>query len=108
MAAGLFMAILIILLAVYDGHEIFDWHGVTLNAIVSLLSTASKAALLFALAESVGQWKWILFSSRSRPLLDLERIDSASRGPWGSLQLLWPTRKVYVSYRSRNCVSANL
>lgn len=77
----------------FDGKAIFTWHGVTLNAIVSLLSTASKGALLFAVAELVSQWKWILFTGRARPLMDFERIDSASRGLLGSLRLMWNFKK---------------
>lgn len=78
-----------IVLAAYNGKENFSWHGVTLNAVVSILSTAGKALLLFALGESIGQWKWVAFSKESRPLIDLERIDSASRGPLGSTKWLW-------------------
>lgn len=87
-SAFLLLALVAVLL-VYDGQPIFTWHGITLNAIVSILSTASKTALLFAITELVSQWKWILFTDRSRPLMDFERIDSASRGAFGSLKLMW-------------------
>lgn len=81
-------AVMVVLLAVFDGRPILDWNGVTLNAIVSVISVAIKATLTFALAELIGQWKWILFSRGARPLVDFERIDMASRGPLGSLRLL--------------------
>lgn len=80
---------LVVLLGSYNGKEIFSWHGVTLNAVVSILATASKAALMLAVAESTSQWKWILFSREQRQLIHMERIDAASRGPLGSLKLLW-------------------
>ncbi|KAF2729492.1 hypothetical protein EJ04DRAFT_502196 [Polyplosphaeria fusca] len=88
---------MIIVLAVYNGREIFSWHGVTLNAVVSVLSTASKALLLFALSEAVGQWKWVAFSRRPRPLMDLERVDAASRGALGSVEWLWVSRWKHIS-----------
>lgn len=87
------LAALVGLLLGYDGKPIFTWHGVTLNSIVSLLSTASKAALLFAVAELISQWKWILFTDHARPLMDFERIDSASRGLLGSLRVMWSCKK---------------
>ncbi|KAK7720578.1 hypothetical protein SLS63_009796 [Diaporthe eres] len=90
------LAALVGVLLGFDGKPIFTWHGVTLNAIVSLLSTASKAALLFAVGELVSQWKWILFTDRARPLMDFERIDSASRGLLGSLQLMWNCKKAWI------------
>lgn len=90
------LAALVGVLLGYDGKPIFTWHGVTLNSIVSLLSTASKAALLFAIGELISQWKWILFTDRARPLMDFERIDSASRGLLGSLRLMWNCKKALV------------
>lgn len=88
-ASFLFLAALVWMLIAYNGKEVFFWHGVTLNSWVAILSTASKATLALALAESTSQWKWIFFSNKERRLLDFDRIDSASRGPWGSLKLLW-------------------
>ncbi|OJJ07869.1 hypothetical protein ASPVEDRAFT_89100 [Aspergillus versicolor CBS 583.65] len=86
--ALLSFAIMVIVLGIFDGRPIFDWKNVTLNAIISVLSVAMKASLTFAIAELIGQWKWILFSRAERPLTDFERIDMASRGPWGSLRVL--------------------
>lgn len=80
---------LVTLLAVFDGRAIFDWKSVTLNTIVSTVSLALRALLLYAIAECVGQWKWIMFDRSERSLMDFERIDLASRGPLGSLYLSW-------------------
>ena len=44
--------------------------------------------LAYTLSECLGQAKWIWFLSRSRPLNEIDLIDSASRGPLGSLQIL--------------------
>ena len=77
-----------ILLAHFNDRPIFDWNGLTLNAIVAVFSAMSKAMLAYTLSECLGQAKWIWFSSQKRPLSDIDRIDSASRGPLGSFQIL--------------------
>ncbi|KAL8685577.1 MAG: hypothetical protein Q9224_005763 [Gallowayella concinna] len=77
------------LLSIYNGTPIFKWHGVTLNAIVAVLAVTLKGLLAFAISDAIGQSKWIWFSRQQRPLQDLALIDSASRGPLGSLQLLY-------------------
>ena len=90
----LLLYILSYLLNVFDGRPVFEWKSITLNTVVSVLSTASKAALLYAMSQLISQWKWILFTRTSRPLLDFERIDAASRGPVGSLMLIWRWRSM--------------
>ena len=80
---------MIALPAAFDGKSLFQWYGIKLNAIVSLLSIAMKAFVAFSLGESIGQWKWIAFSRDKRELMDFKRIDQASRGPLGSLHLIW-------------------
>ncbi|KAF7186608.1 hypothetical protein HII31_12017 [Pseudocercospora fuligena] len=82
--AGLFAVLL-----VGDGQAI--WIGITLNTYVASLATASKLSALFALSAAIGQAKWNVFRSKSKPgsLLDFQAIDLASRGPWGCLQLLY-------------------
>jgi len=59
---------------------------------ISVFSTLSKSALLVAVAEGISQLKWIYFRERRHRLYDLQVFDEASRGPWGSLQLLWVLR----------------
>jgi hypothetical protein len=84
-----FLAALVGLLFAFDGKPIFDQHAVTLNTFVAILSAASKATIVYAVSHAIGQWKWIAFSNRRRRLLDFERVESASRGPLGSLSLLF-------------------
>lgn len=84
------------ILSAYDDKPVFDWRGITLNAVVSVLATAGKASLLFAIAELISQWKWIAFAKGRRPLVDLETIDGASRGPYGSLMVMWKCRAMCV------------
>jgi Protein of unknown function (DUF3176) len=61
--------------------------AITLNSIVSILSTIFRSSLLVPVASGIGQscWTWYV---RARPLSDLCYYDSASRGPLGSLRLL--------------------
>lgn len=89
------LAAMVILLATFNNHRVFVFHGVTLNAIVALLSTWSKTTLLFVLSSTIGQWKWILYARGPRPLLDAYIIDEASRGPLGSLQMLWRMKRSF-------------
>ena len=51
---------------------------------------AAKGMLLLAVAESISQYKWLYFRGNgSKTLGDLQTYDTASRGPWGALQMLF-------------------
>lgn len=89
------LAALVVLLITQDKKPIYTLRGgITLNTIVAVLSTISKASLLLVIGEGIGQWKWILFAARGsgdgrgRLLRDFDRVDKASQGPLGSLKLL--------------------
>jgi hypothetical protein len=87
-----FIAIIIILV-VYDQKPSPNLsYGLTLNTIVSLLATASRSSLLFAVAAAVGQLKWMWFQRREQPISDMQSFDDATRGPLGSLTLLFQHR----------------
>ncbi|KAH8646740.1 hypothetical protein BX600DRAFT_518771 [Xylariales sp. PMI_506] len=88
---------LALFLAEYDGRPIFSWYGVTLNAIIAVLSVAAKGLLLLAVEESFSQWKWILFYREPRALIEFQRIDEASRGPLGSVQMLFSNSKAVLT-----------
>lgn len=77
------------LLARFNSQLVFEWNGITLNTIISILSVVMKALLLFSAAECIGQWKWILLHRTGTNLIDFERIDQASRGPLGCFNLTW-------------------
>lgn len=100
-ASGLSMAAIGILLAHYNSEPIFDWNGITLNAIIAVLSTISKVTLAFTLSECLGQAKWIWFS-KERPLSDIDLLDSGSRGPLGSFKIL--TQPIALSYLSMGAI----
>ena len=79
---------MVAVLKVYNGCPIFNWHGVTLNAVIAVLSVVIKASLTSVLATCLGQWKWITFSKGKNPLIDFEKIDHASRGSLGFFSIL--------------------
>jgi hypothetical protein len=72
--------------------------GISLNALISILSAIAKYGLTVPLQEAIGQLKWAWFrKGEPRKLIDLDRFDEASRGPWGSLALILRMRGRFVS-----------
>ncbi|KAJ9663702.1 hypothetical protein H2198_000714 [Neophaeococcomyces mojaviensis] len=61
--------------------------GFTVNAIVSILATISKSAMLYVLSSCIAQIKWI-WAGQPQPLHSLQTFDDASRGPLGAIYLL--------------------
>ncbi|TPX15281.1 uncharacterized protein E0L32_004558 [Thyridium curvatum] len=87
-AALCFVAISIVLKA-FDGQPVPNLPEiVSLNAIISVLSTIAKSTLMYAVSAAIGQSKWDLYSRGYRSLRDFETIDEASRGPLGSVRVL--------------------
>lgn len=69
-----------------------DWpFDVSINTAVSILSTGLKTCAVLILTEGISHLKWTWFQ-KTRPLHDLVVFDSASRGPWGCLRLLFLPR----------------
>jgi hypothetical protein len=64
------------------------WRLLSLNSVISWLSTISKACVLFSINECIGQLKWGWFGQRQQPMVDLRSFDSASRGFYGSAVLI--------------------
>ena len=88
---------IVVVLLVYHNRPIPEWPlSITLNSIISILSTIAKAALIMPVAESISQLKWVWFT-RSNRLIDFQTIDGASRGPLGSIKLLKMTKCMYNS-----------
>ena len=78
----------------YDGKPVPQTNtifgvDITLNTFVSILSTISRAALLFTVSECVSQSKWSWYLNQQKPLAELSVFDEASRGVWGGLRLIW-------------------
>lgn len=79
-----------IILSLYDGRPLDAWGFVlSLNTVVSILGAISRASMGFALSAAFGQAKWNWYRERDDKLLTFDRFDEATRGPWGSLKLLW-------------------
>lgn len=80
--------------------------GLTLNVFISILSAASKSSLIFSVASTMGQAKWCWFRPERddgrRRLQDMQTLDDASRGPLGSVQLLFT--RIFVSICSIGAV----
>jgi hypothetical protein len=90
------MAAIIAVLLVYHSRPVPTLpSGLTLNALISLLATISRAAMLVSVASCISQLKWQWFR-RPRELIYFNILDEASRGPWGSLELLLKTRRPSV------------
>lgn len=84
-----FLAAILVVLYLYDGKPMPDWpYGITLNALVSVLSTVMKASMVFIVTEALSQLKWSWFSKGNK-LSDLALLDAASRGPAGALVALF-------------------
>ncbi|KAF2403483.1 hypothetical protein EJ06DRAFT_471848 [Trichodelitschia bisporula] len=87
--SALCMSAIFGVLLYYAGRKIPNWPlGITINGFISVFSGLAKAALLLPTAEALGQLKWNWFRDGKRPMIDFERIDMASRGPWGAFILL--------------------
>ena len=68
----------------------------TVNTLVAILSTISRAALLVVASECICQLKWRWYLHGAKSLEDLDIFDQASRGAWGGLKLLWTVNVRYV------------
>jgi hypothetical protein len=89
------MGIIAIVLWKQDGKAMPNWKlGITINAFISIFSGFAKSALLLPTAEALGQLKWDWFRRSEKKMLDFEVMDSASRGPWGSMVMLARTKGV--------------
>ena len=86
--ALLSLVIIIIVLAVFNGQSLENWHsGLTLNTLISIASQIAQTAVFVPVAASISQLKWIWYS-KSRPVAGIGDFDKASRGPIDSLLLI--------------------
>lgn len=85
------------LLILVDGNPIPKLPlNITVNTLVSFLSTIAKASMLVPVAESISQLKWLWFR-QPRTLQDMQIFDDASRGPLGAARLIFKTRAVRLA-----------
>ena len=89
---------LVIFLHHYDGRAQPDWpYNITINSVLSWFTTLMKALMLVSVTACLSQANRIQFSTTPHAFKDSLVYDSASRGPKGSLQLLWGFRARYVN-----------
>ena len=94
----------VFVLWVYDGKEQPEMsYNLSLNTIISVLGTGCKSALVLVIGEAISQLKWLWFqdpgqSQNQNQLVGIQRFDAASRGPLGSLMIIF-------HYRARSIVS---
>lgn len=90
------MAIILVVLVFLKDQPLSKWSlgsTISLNTFVATFSRIASAALLLPVSEALGQLKWSwFFQGSSKKMWDFEIFDNASRGPWGSLQLLVRTK----------------
>ena len=87
--ALLALVAIVILLAARKDKPLPNWPSVlNINSLVAIFSSISKAALLLSISGCIGELKWIWFAKPQR-VSDFDRFDSASKGPWGALLLLF-------------------
>lgn len=94
---------LLVLLKAYDNKSEPKWsfvpwtQRITLNTMVSIVSTVFRSCILFPVATGISQFGWIwMMKPGGRSLEHLTSYNSASGGPLGSLSLLWRLRFWYV------------
>ncbi|KAF5486767.1 hypothetical protein CGCS363_v013572 [Colletotrichum siamense] len=84
---------MIILLKVSDGKPQPKFaYSINLTTTIAIFTTLLRAAMVFVVAEVIGQRKW-LWMDQPRPLRHIEHFDNAGRGIWGSIRLLFLTLK---------------
>ncbi|KAI1289106.1 hypothetical protein F5Y03DRAFT_378418 [Xylaria venustula] len=95
-----FLLAMVILLSRLDGRPLSTWTiAVSPNAVIAILSIASKASLIYALGQSLSQLKWLHLLKKPDSLHDLQRYDDASRGPLGAIRMFWRVRSApFVAY----------
>ncbi|KAH8895708.1 hypothetical protein GQ53DRAFT_819688 [Thozetella sp. PMI_491] len=82
------MAAAAIILALVNGMDLADWaFPIQPNSLISIFITVSRSALMAAVAGAMAQSKWMQYAKPTR-LIQLQKIDEAGQGPWGSAQLL--------------------
>jgi hypothetical protein len=86
-------------LGLYNGRPLEEWrYRLSINTVISFLAIISKSSLALVVEGCLGQLKWIWYSSprKHHSLLDFQTFDSASRGPYGAVQLLLTLREIDI------------
>ncbi|KAH8727700.1 hypothetical protein GQ44DRAFT_770257 [Phaeosphaeriaceae sp. PMI808] len=91
------LACLVAILRYFDGYVVTKMPlKISINTLVAVIAAVIKSSLLLPVAGGISQSKWLWFS-KARSLIDFEHFDSASRGPWGSLRLVFRLQSRHVA-----------
>ena len=81
------IAAIVGLLSKYNESELPEWNGVSLNSLVSWLTTVAGICIGYVAGTSIGQLKWVHMAQKPRKLEDLKLFNGAD-GIVGPLELL--------------------
>ncbi|PVH92305.1 hypothetical protein DM02DRAFT_543964 [Periconia macrospinosa] len=93
---------IVALIHTHEGKPLPQWQfGLTVNAIIAIFTLVIKGAAGLVLAEGISHLKWVSISGRPQSLSTFVAHDNASRGPYGSFELLWknqyyPRKTIYA------------
>lgn len=88
--SGISLTSIGIMLGVYNDRPLSSWsHTISLNTALSTLGTVMKGFMMVSVGSCLGQLKWIWYAQQKQKLHDFQVFDQASRGPWGSVLLLF-------------------
>ncbi|KFH41272.1 hypothetical protein ACRE_080270 [Hapsidospora chrysogenum ATCC 11550] len=85
------IAAIVGLLSKYNETELPEWNGVSLNSLVSWLTTAAGICIGYVAGTSIGQLRWAYMARKARRMEDLKLFNGAD-GVVGALELLWRLR----------------
>ncbi|KAF2663538.1 hypothetical protein BT63DRAFT_484263 [Microthyrium microscopicum] len=91
----LLIGVAAVLFAKNNHQQIHLLGRINLSTVVALLSTVIRALIVAVVEQVISQLKWNSYQ-RQRPLEQLLLHDRASRGPWGSLILLFKIRNFSI------------
>ena len=83
------MALLLWIIASLNNKAVETWKlPITPNSLIAVFTTVGKSAMVVPITSCISQLKWYHYRT-PRELNHLQLFDDASRGPWGSVVLLW-------------------
>lgn len=84
------LALLVAFLVKINGTPYGTWqYTASPNTIISIIATITKTSLLVSVSACLSQLKWNQYQGpTAKPLYSIQAVDQASRGPWGSLEVL--------------------
>lgn len=84
------MVLVLILLLHIDNQSLDSWLlQIRPNSFIGVLPTVGKASMMVPIAACLSQLKWRHYLRRPDRLHSFQLFDDASRGPWGSMAMLF-------------------